>query len=370
VKGGILNPDNGFEAAVKNFLKDVMEKADIDALLLPFKNAVGDSFEWRLVTADKLAEASVVPPVIAVNGARALSSITRSGKSAMKIAALMRPCEARAAIELSKLNQCDLEPVVLISMDCPGAMPLQDYIADPEKVEKEFEHAAREWNNELIRPICRMCDIFTCTESTWCDADIHVALPETENNAVAFISNTDKGREVLEKVGIGREEELGDWQKKMNARIEERKAARKKAREELKQHVTGLNSLSDTFGSCINCQVCRSVCPVCYCRQCLFNSVKVHYAPDDYLLQAESKGTMKFTPDTLLFQTGRMTHMSVSCVGCGACEDCCPMDIKVAQIFSIAADETQKLFDYIPGKRDAPPPLRVYNEQELKEYET
>ena len=102
----------------------------------------------------------------------------------------------------------------------------------------------------------------------------------------------------------------------------------------------------------------------------LFNSVKVHYAPDDYLLQAESKGTMKFTPDTLLFQTGRMTHMSVSCVGCGACEDCCPMDIKVAQIFSIAADETQKLFDYIPGKRDAPPPLRVYNEQELKEYET
>ena len=67
---------------------------------------------------------------------------------------------------------------------------------------------------------------------------------------------------------------------------------------------------------------------------------------------------------------GRMMHMSVSCVSCGACEDACSMSIPVSQIFSMIADETQKLFDYIPGRSlDEPVPLVVYKEEELHEVE-
>ena len=62
--------------------------------------------------------------------------------------------------------------------------------------------------------------------------------------------------------------------------------------------------------------------------------------------------------------------MSLYCVSCGACEDACPVDIPVAQVFSMIADETQTLFDYISGRSlDEPLPLVAYKEEELHEVE-
>ena len=62
--------------------------------------------------------------------------------------------------------------------------------------------------------------------------------------------------------------------------------------------------------------------------------------------------------------------MSLSCVSCGACEDACPMSIPVAQIFSMIADETQGLFDYVSGRNlEEPLPLVNYKEGELREVE-
>ena len=79
---------------------------------------------------------------------------------------------------------------------------------------------------------------------------------------------------------------------------------------------------------------------------------------------------MRFLPDTLLFQMGRMMHMSIACVSCGSCEDACPVSIPVAQVFSMIADETQELFGYISGRSlDEPIPLVTYKEEELHEME-
>ncbi len=65
-----------------------------------------------------------------------------------------------------------------------------------------------------------------------------------------------------------------------------------------------------------------------------------------------------------------MSHMALSCVNSGACEDGCPMDVPVAQVFSFIGDTVQKMFDYIPGKdRNEPIPILTYKEDELHEYE-
>ena len=62
--------------------------------------------------------------------------------------------------------------------------------------------------------------------------------------------------------------------------------------------------------------------------------------------------------------------MSISCVSCGACEDACSMSIPVSQIFSMIADKTQGLFDYVSGRSlDEPIPIVAYKEEELKEVE-
>ena len=94
------------------------------------------------------------------------------------------------------------------------------------------------------------------------------------------------------------------------------------------------------------------------------------FAFEDYLKRAEMTGGLRLPPETLLFHIGRMLHMSLSCVSCGACEDACPTSIPVAQVFSWVADRNQKAFEYIPGRsRDEPLSLRVYEEKEFEEVE-
>jgi formate dehydrogenase subunit beta len=55
-------------------------------------------------------------------------------------------------------------------------------------------------------------------------------------------------------------------------------------------------------------------------------------------------------------------------VSCGTCEDACPMDIPISQIFSLVGENAQKVFDYIPGRsKDEPIPLVAYQEEELQD---
>ena len=59
-----------------------------------------------------------------------------------------------------------------------------------------------------------------------------------------------------------------------------------------------------------------------------------------------------------------------SCVSCGTCEDACPMDIPIAQIFNLVADKTQQVLDYKPGRNiEEPLPTVTYKEEELQEFE-
>ena len=151
-----------------------------------------------------------------------------------------------------------------------------------------------------------------------------------------------------------------------NEKLKKRETEHKK----LKTKVGGIDNLVDTFSSCINCHNCMKVCPVCICRLCYFDSDKVKNTAEDYLERAEIKGSIRFLPDTALFQIGRMMHMSISCVSCGSCEDACSMSIPVGQIFSMIADETQGLFDYVSGRKsDEPIPIVAYKENELNEVE-
>jgi formate dehydrogenase subunit beta len=65
-----------------------------------------------------------------------------------------------------------------------------------------------------------------------------------------------------------------------------------------------------------------------------------------------------------------MMHMTLYCVSCGACEDACPMSIPVAQIYSMVGQDTQDLFEYIPGKDPQElRPLTTFIETELSEVE-
>jgi len=159
IKGAVISTKTSIEDSIKDLLTKAMEKGVFDAVLIPMKVPAGDSFVYVLIK-DKslLKDTFPIPPVMSVQGAKAVSSVTRLGKGNIKIAAIMRPCEIRAIIELTKLGQTNLENITLISMDCPGVIPISDFISEPEKAMNLFYNATKTWDDKIMRPVCKICD--------------------------------------------------------------------------------------------------------------------------------------------------------------------------------------------------------------------
>ena len=361
--GVFLEVKSDIQTSILQFFADAVEKKLFDAVMLPMRVPSGDSFAWIMIKDAKiLKEAQPIAPIMPVNAAKALKRYTRKGKGTFKIAALMKPCEIRATIELTKLNQVHLEDVILFSYDCVGALPMQDYIADPKSGDTKYSKLLTEknWNSKDVKPVCKICDKFSLSAS-----DLHFALNDQE---LILLSNSEKGEKLLTDLDLKSETDLTKWQNY----IEKQKTIKLKNKTEtfeiIKGMVEGFENLIETFANCIGCHNCSSSCPICYCRQCYFDSSVSKPNSDIVMMRAEDRGAASLPLDRIMFHTGRMAHMSLSCVSCGLCSDACPVNIPVAKIFSYVASQTQKTFEYSAGASvgDALP-MKEYRLDELGE---
>jgi formate dehydrogenase subunit beta len=364
---GLKISDKGnIRKTIHDFLKKLLKDGIFDGILIPVMVPAGDSYAWVLVKEPSLLDkASPVPPVMPVQGAKALKSYTRKGKVSLKVAALMRPCEIRASVELTKLNQVHLDNITLISYDCPGALPMADYLENQKKGEKRFDSIlnGNDWRNSSTKPVCRICDRFSLIPS----CDLHFGIMGNQEKTVFLIPNSKKGRQILKDNNLQASEELSDWRKSVDEHIQKIKKQKKERFAEIKSMAEGFNALQETFANCIGCHNCQSACPICYCRQCYFDSEVSKQASDFVIQKAERRGGISFPLDKIMFHVGRMSHMSLSCVACGLCSDACPVSIPVADVFSYVADHTQKMFEYEAGKyRETALPIKNYRLDEIR----
>ncbi len=364
-QGAKLEMADGARSAVRDFLRKALETSAADAVLVPVPTPAGDSYAWILTSDPALIDkAGPVAPTMPVQGAKALKSLTRKGKGTGMVIAVMRPCEIRAAIELSKLNQVHLDNIILLSYDCVGAVPLQEYIGDPAGSEEGFDAMlkVRKTDDSAVKPVCRICVDFSLV-----DSDIHLGLMGLAGESALLIPNSDKGRSLLEAMDMACEEDVSGWTQAVAKIKIAREGKRSKVLAETGASLQGFDGLHAAFSDCIGCHNCQSVCPICYCRQCYFDSEVARRDPAALLDTAIARGGIAFPGDRVMFHTGRMAHMSLSCVSCGQCTDACPVAIPVADIFSYMADLTQETFEYAAGRNDGEPlPLRQYREQEVE----
>jgi formate dehydrogenase subunit beta len=363
-------------AAVRGFLKRLLETGVVEALLVPMETP-GGTVTPALVTDPSLLDAAnPLAPVMGLNAARLAGRVSiREPRG--RIGVVLRPCELRALVELVKLQQASLADLVTIGVDCLGTYDVAVYTRMQNEARVDVQALLgtaksgdlAPQDGYAFRDACQMCE-----KPQFEGANVALELFGADLAAGIPVSLPD---EIAEKLGLteaspspspspsppsppqagGRGEVVG---KVVAARTQVRDARFAEIRQRLeKEGIEGI------FAACVRCHNCMTVCPICYCKTCLFKSQVFDHEPILYMSWARRKGAYRLPADTMLFHLTRLNHMVLSCVGCGMCTSDCPAELPVGQVFRAIGQEVQKTFEYVPGASvEEPLPLVTFHEDE------
>ena len=365
--------ENDISGSLRGFFKDILELEDIHAILVPQRLPMKNMVMPTLVTdPDHLAGVDPLAPAFAMNAAKIVSRLTRKPMGA-KIAAVLRPCEIRAFVELVKLKQGRPDDILLIGIDCLGAFQNRDYFQYAGQ--NGVESTMRFFNTFLDGETTEMEGINLSTACKACEypvaanADIQIGLFGVEiDDHLLVQSQTEAGTQLLNQLNLAEIAEPVSRQDAIRLRVERRTQYRDDMFAKTSEATDSMEKMTTYFAGCVNCYNCRVACPVCYCKECVFVTDVFNHDPSQYLRWANRKGIIKMPTDTLFFHITRLAHMSTACVGCGQCSNACPNDIPVMELFRTIAQGTQQAFDYTAGENiEQDPPLAVFYEKEFDE---
>ncbi|MGO9380111.1 MAG: 4Fe-4S dicluster domain-containing protein [Dissulfurispiraceae bacterium] len=109
--------------------------------------------------------------------------------------------------------------------------------------------------------------------------------------------------------------------------------------------------IDELLSPCIRCYACRDACPLCYCPECFVDKANPQWC-----------GKSQDSMDVLSYHLIRAFHTAGRCTECGACEEVCPMGIKVRLISGKVEKDVRETFDDYAAWKDlkALPPLTVF----------
>jgi len=365
--------NNDIHGSLKKFIGAMLENKFVEAVLIPKILPSGDGFVQSLVKdAAMLDGINPFAHTMPVQSAHILSDLS-NGSFDGKIAAILKPCELKATIELAKFLQVNPDMFVMIGVDCAGTYEVDTYkqmVQEKKTIPLDafLKTAAKgeipSASGYAMRDCCG-----TCIDP----------VPMNPDMVIGFYG-CDPSKELLVSVGSRFEKELAEilslaledsGPKDREAVVKKVKDAKGKARDgmlaEMKKETESMEKLLDTLSSCIRCRNCMNVCPICYCKECVFKSALFDHQADQLLNLAKRNGAVRLPGDTLIFHLTRMSHMATSCVSCGMCESACPSGIHVGRLFTSVGSEVRALFDYVPGRdiKEAPP-VSSFKEDELE----
>jgi formate dehydrogenase subunit beta len=362
------------EEAIIGFLKSLLEKGVVEAMVIPKVLPSQDGFVQTLIRdPEKLTGGCTLSPTMPVQSARVISNLSVKNLG-LKVAAVLKACEIRAAVELAKFLQVKLENLYLIGVDCPGTFEVPDYAKmvqegkGGEPLTKELLKSMEKGDisppsGYAFRTACQMC------EYPVPQTDIIIKLFGYKGDQEIGIEIGDKLEKAIEEKGIlsFSENEPASRSEVVNKVVAERTKKRDALFQEFKGIVKDLQSFLDRFSTCVRCHNCMVACPICYCKECVFRTAVFEHDGDQFLRWADRKGGIRMPTDTLIFHLIRLSHMVTSCIGCGLCDSACPSRLPVATLFRSVGDRIQKMFQYVPGRNvEEVPPVATFREDELK----
>jgi formate dehydrogenase (coenzyme F420) beta subunit len=107
------------------------------------------------------------------------------------------------------------------------------------------------------------------------------------------------------------------------------------------------------FDRCLRCYACRSVCPMCYCEECVVDSTAFVMAAgttaDDKANRIKWIERSNRSSENSMYHLTRAIHLAGRCIDCGECERACPVNIPLRLLNTKLEKDAKELFDYEPG---------------------
>lgn len=340
----VLKLDKGAEEGVRELLGFLLESGRVKAVLTLTKVDESDGVAYSLV-ADPKALQNAVPlfPLMPANAGKVLSRVTLMGPADKPVAAVARPCELRALVELIKRLQGNLENFLFISPTCGGVYPLKTAVSEniEERLPQYWDAVKKGDIPPDIRPNCT-----ACTQFIPYNADMTVSLIENSgiNQQCEIYLNTERAEELV--AGIAGEV---SEQKSSISGLETFRSKREAQKDKLLGEIKDLD-MERVFGKCIGCHACSKVCPACYCHLCFFDSPASEHGVLDYERELKKGGITRVPLDIIFYHLVRLFHVSLSCTGCGQCQDVCPVNIPLGAVAAKVGGAVQGAVDYVAGK--------------------
>ena len=256
-------------AALQAFLASLLERGVADAVFT-MRQQPGSGVAMPALITDPalMSQASPLSPAFPLNGAKLLSRLTH-GENTGVVAAVLRPCELRAFVELIKLNQGNSDNLLLIGLDCYGAYDNNAYrqaiqATDARTLTLDFINSGGSVSGgQEIAKACKACEYATPEGADlalgFFGADLAQYIP--------LISQSAAGESAVRKLELEDASDSGQRTRATQELTAQRIAFRDAMFEETSAATANMEKLGEYLSGCVNCYNCRVACPVCYCKE-------------------------------------------------------------------------------------------------------
>jgi formate dehydrogenase subunit beta len=341
-----LNTQGDPLGTLRNFVKGIWSESDLDGMLVTTnKGGKARTLPHYVVDAEQINDVNPFQPLMELNIARLIPGILAQYPG-VKIATMLRPCEMRALIEMTKHSSLKLDRLLTICVDCLGTLPADEYQWRLERLERShltkgdnlstsYDDLAEEAlafarQGGIVpyryRSACQVCNSPAAEHA---QINIHIlGLPARQQMLLSINGPGLVDTLHFEKLTSGSPDKTLVAQYECAvSKMSERHA---RTMERVNQGLGSLlpadiDAVIRQLESCGECQACLDVCPICSVDRPSRNA-DGHY---------DRAGVMRWL---------------VSCAGCGMCEQSCPSHLPTSAIFAQIRQQLAQEWEYVPGR--------------------
>ncbi len=318
---------------LRGLVKHIWENGKLDGMLVPIDSQLVSGVKPQIIhDPTRIDEINPFKPLMPSNAAKYIPALINKEPD-LQLGALLRPCEMRALVEMSKRKTFSSEKLVTISVDCLGTFPADEFTwrasrkGSSQELTKEQLQFARQGGIMAYRyrSACQLC---VSPNAHGADLNIGImGLPVRQTILLSAKNSTIQEKYQLEIISDGpADPSLVRQREKLLARLE---ARRNRTHERVTQGITDIipDTIEDLIAhlvECGECQACLEICPIC--------SVEFPQRGKDNQYLVED-----------------IMRWMLSCAGCGMCEQVCPQHQPLNLIFRNIQNLLAEEYLYTPG---------------------